>query len=233
LSDSITASSFLGSDTTKPAVRQVFGISGSGKTTWMSELIRRSSKSSAFSPMFRIVVFDVKHEGYAEVGKVVTDWKGFQKSIKKNRVTVIHPPDLLDARLFLDEVVDYLFTLSERISGFGASLILEESSTFINSNPNGVPPSLKRMATQGRSKSLSLILLNQRALSSKWVDTQTQSMVIFRLPIPDWELVNRRWGFDGIAIDSRLKELKFSYAVFDLESLEIGYYQPVDIQPTP
>jgi len=231
--EGITASGFLGSDTTSPAVRQVFGISGSGKTTWMAELVRISLTSPAFSPLFRIVVFDVKNEGYGSLAEPVSDWRGFERSIKRNRLTVIHPPDLESAQGFLDDVIAHLFNLSKRLDDFGATLILEESSTFIRSTPNGVPPSLKRMATQGRSMSLSLVLLNQRALSSKWVDTQTNSMVIFRLPIPDLDLVNRRWGFDMMTVDERLRKERFSYAHFDLESLSINYYQPLQIQPTP
>ena len=148
-------------------------------------------------------------------------------------MTVVLPPRLETALLFLDAIIDYLFEVSRRVQDFGASLIIEESSTFIRSTPNGVPMSIKRVATQGRSFGLSLILLNQRALNSKWTDTQTTSMVVFRLPTPDLLLVNRRWGFEMQVIDARLRTEKFSFAHFDLETLDIHYYHPVDIQPTP
>lgn len=225
---SLTPSEFLGSNHSKPAVRQVYGISGSGKTTWLNEMIGRGSTSSELDPKFRVVVFDVKHDGYEGVGEVVYDWRGYSKSMNKNRVTVVHP-DIDDAQDFLDDIIDDLFSKSERIDGFGATLVIEESSTYIRSTPNGVPRSIKRMATQGRSRGLSLVLVNQRALSSKWVDTQTSIIVAFILPQPDLRLVEDRWGFPAYDINDRLREEKFSFAVYDLESLGIDFYKPLQI----
>lgn len=229
----LNPSTFLGSDTTSPAVRQVCGISGSGKTTWMGSLISSTVNSPNLPEYFRVIIFDIKHEGYSQYGEVVTTFEELSKSIRKNRVTVIHPPDIKESKFFLNQVIQLMFDLKEKIEDFSATLILEESSTYIKSTPHGVPSSIKRLATQGRSKELSLILLNQRTLNSKWTDTQTSTVVFFRLPMPDLLLTQQRWGISAEEVNQRLSEIKFSYAVYDLESLEIGYYQPIDIQLTP
>ena len=86
---------------------------------------------------------------------------------------------------------------------------------------------MKRFATQGRSLGLSLLLVNQRALNNKWVDTQSQGITIFRLAIPDSELLKKRWGLSHDEIDAKLSEKKFSFAHYDLESLSLSYYDPI------
>jgi len=74
-----------------------------------------------------------------------------------------------------------------------------------------------------------MLIVNQRALSNKWVDSQAQGMTIFRLPLPDAEMLKKRWGLDFEEIDAELKQMKFSFAYYDLESLELSYYNPIEI----
>jgi len=222
-------SEFLGSDTTRPAVRQAYGGSGTGKTELMKELVRRAEKSPDFDDFFRLIIVDIKHEGYTSFAKPVTDFMGFVKSLDENRITVVHPT-IHDASELLDEIIEYLFDTSERIKGFGATLIVEESSTYIT--PHSVPDSLKRMATQGRSRKLSLILLNQRALNNLWVESQTTAIVLFRLARPDSHLLKKRWGIDPEALDDKLSEKKFSFAHYDLESLQLTFYEPITLTKT-
>ena len=74
-----------------------------------------------------------------------------------------------------------------------------------------------------------MLIVNQRALSNKWVDSQAQGMTIFRLPLPDAEMLKKRWGLDFQEIDAHLKETKFSFAYYDLESLDLDYYRPITI----
>ena len=222
---------FLGADTTKPAVRQGYGVSGTGKTELMKELIRRGEKSPEFDEYFRIIIFDVKHDGYQsllpEKSEPITDFMGYEKSLNENRVTLIHP-EISEAQDFLDEIIDHLFRTSERIEGFSATLIVEESSTYITAHK--VPDSLKRFATQGRSMGLSLILLNQRAMNNRWVDSQTASMFLFRLARPDATLLKTRWGINPDELESRLSEKRFSFAHFDLESLKLEFYEPIKLR---
>ena len=141
---------------------------------------------------------------------------------------MIHP-DIQNAKIELDRIISYLFDMSELNPDFSASFILEESSTFIGSSVGSIPASVKRFATQGRSKGLSMLIVNQRALSNKWVDSQAQGMTIFRLPLPDAEMLKKRWGLDFEEIDTELKQIKFSFAYYDLESLELSYYNPIEI----
>jgi hypothetical protein len=42
-------------------------------------------------------------------------------------------------------------------------------------------------------------------------------------------MLNDRWGIDAHAVDERLKQVKFSFAHFDLETTDLNYYQPIDV----
>ena len=222
---------FLGADKTKPAVRQGVGVSGTGKTELMKELIRRAEKSPKMDEYSRLIIFDIKHDGYEslipEKSEPITDFMGYEKSLTENRLTLIHP-EISEAQDFLDEIIDHLFRTSERIEGFSGTLILEESSTYITGHK--VPDSLKRFATQGRSMGLSLILLNQRCIGNRWVDTQTASMFVFRLARPDADLLRTRWGICPDKLESKLSEKRFSFAHFDLESLKLDFYEPIKLK---
>lgn len=230
----LTHEELFGSNKTKPCVRGVFGVSGSGKTIFLNEMLKKASRSKSYGPMWRAVVFDVKHEGYEnllpEKIKPCRTMDDVVRSMKKSRITVVHP-QIESAEPFLDEVISYIFELSQRVEDFSATLVLEESSTFIGANAGSIPPAIKRMATQGRSLGLSLILANQRALSNKWTDTQSTSLTLFRLARPDSEMLKKRWGLDADAIEGRLSEKQFSFAHYDLEKLTLDYYSPVEMTP--
>jgi hypothetical protein len=224
-------SDLLGSNREKPCVSQVFGISGTGKTVFLCEAIRSAARSTDFSPSHRFVVFDVKHEGYTTLAPPKANLTDALKTIDRDKVIVIHP-DMMSARNQLDDLIDWMFDAARYDSKFSATLILEESSTFIGSSVGSIPPSIQRFATQGRSLGLSLLLVNQRALSNKWTDTQSSGITLFRLARPDAKMLQDRWGVDAYAVDARLKELKFSFAHYDLETMEIEYYHPIEI-PNP
>lgn len=223
----MTPSELFGSNKTSPCVRQVYGISGSGKTYFLNQMIRQGIKSKDFDPMWRFIIFDVKHEGYADLVKSpATSTEEAIKNLKDERVAVIHPP-IEYSQQELDDLIYWLFETAQRVENFGATLILEESSTFIRSSVGGIPASIKRMATQGRSLGLSMVLANQRSLSNKWTDTQSSSITMFRLAVPDGEMMKKRWGLKHDEIDQRLAEKKFSFAHYDLESLDLSYYAPL------
>ena len=223
----------LGANKETPCVRQIYGVSGSGKTYFLSRMIRAAAKDKAFPPMWRFIIFDVKHEGYSGlVEKPFSNTADAVKSLKDNRVAVIHPP-IEYSQQELDALINWMFETSMRVEDFGATLILEESSTFIRSTVGGIPSSIKRLATQGRSLGLSMILANQRALSNKWTDTQSSSITMFRLAVPDGEMMKKRWGLDNTAIDLKLSERQFSFAHYDLIDLSLSYFSPLDApQPT-
>ena len=223
--------SFFGSDTTKPCTRMVFGISGSGKSVFLKEMLKQASRSTSYDKMKRFIVFDVKHEsGYAELlpkkQKPCTCMDSFTKQIEKSRIVVVHPP-LRSADEFLSNVIEFMFHTAQRVNDFAATLVLEESSTFVTSH--NIPTNVKRLATQGRSLRLSLIAVNQRALQNKWLDSQSQSITMWRLARPDSELLKRRWGLCPDSTEAKLAEKKFSFAHFDLETLNLDYYEPIEM----
>ena len=65
--------SLFGSDRTKPACRQIYGISGTGKTVFLCESIRKAARSRAFSGKHRFIIFDVKADGYQTLAPPVFD----------------------------------------------------------------------------------------------------------------------------------------------------------------
>lgn len=228
---SLTPAILFGSSKTAPAVSNVFGVSGTGKTYFLAEMLK-AARVKDFGSLHRFIVFDVKHEGYSHLvegkGKpgVCHTFDAFARSMKDNKITVVHP-EMEDAHDMLDDIVAHLFQTSQRVDEFSATMILEECSTFIGSNVGSIPTSLKRFATQGRSLNLSLLLANQRSLNNKWTETQSQRIIFFRTAIPDHELLKKKWGCDGHAMDEKLSKVKFSFAEFDLESLEMRFYAPL------
>lgn len=224
----MSPSSLLGSNDQKPCVQQVFGISGTGKTVFLCEAIRKAARSPDFGPRHRFIIFDVKNEGYTTLAPARSSTAEALKRIDKEKVLLIHP-EMVDARNDLDALIDYLFETSKYDSDFSATLILEESSTFIGSTVGSIPASIQRFATQGRSLGLSLLLVNQRALSNKWTDTQSSAITCFRLARPDAKMLLDRWGIDAHKMDAQLATTKFSFAHFDLETLSLSYYDPIEI----
>lgn len=218
----------FGSDRTKPAVRQVYGVSGNGKSVFLCEALRNACRSTKFGPKHRFVVFDVKHEGYTTLAPPVPNVATAIQEMDKQKISVIHP-SIEESFDELDDVIAWMFDMSDYDPEFSATLILEESSTFIGSSVGAIPPSIKRFATQGRSKGLTLILVNQRALSNKWADTQTSSITCFRQAIPDRKLLKDRWGICGDTMDEKLKKEKFSFAHLDLETLELKHFGAIKI----
>lgn len=224
----LTPATLLGADNEKPCVSQVFGISGTGKTVFLCETVRNAARSKDFGPAHRFFIFDVKHEGYTSLAPPKSTVSEALKNIDKEKVVVIHP-EMENALSDLNSLIGFLFDSAKQNPDFSATLILEESSTFIGSSVGSIPPSLKRFATQGRSLGLSLLLVNQRALSNKWTDTQSSSITCFRLARPDAKMLNDRWGLNAEEMDERLAEQKFSFAHFDLESLSLSYYDPITV----
>lgn len=227
----LTPATLFGSNRTAPAVTQVYGISGTGKSYFLAEMLK-ATRVKDMGPHWRAVVFDIKWDGYQHLveGKkkpgVCHTFDQFLRSFKNNKITVVHP-EMEDAHDFLDDVIAHLFDTAKRVDDFSATLILEECSTFIGSHASAIPNSIKRFATQGRSLGLSILLANQRTLTNKWTDTQSQRIIYFRSAIPDFQMLSKKWGIDGQALDQKLSTKKFSFAEFDLESLELKFYDPL------
>ena len=234
----LSVDNLFGSDKTQPCVRQIYGVSGSGKSYMLNRALKAASKSKGFGKFHRFIVFDIKMDGYGcllnEKKKQypVSDIEGIIKSIKDNRITLIYP-SIEDADILLEETIKHIFDLAQNLEGFSASFLLEESSTFIGSHPYSIPLQIKRFATQGRSLGLSLLLVNQRALNNMWTDSQSQGLTLFRLAIPDALLLKKRWGLNHEEIDSKLSSKKFSFAHYDLESLKLSFYDPIKDPKTP
>ena len=230
----LDAATLFGSDRAKPAVRQVYGVSGTGKTVFLRESLRAAARSADFGPKHRFIVFDIKHEGYETLAPVSRTVNEALRALNKERVAVIHP-SIETADDELDDLIGWMFDMADHDPEFSGTLIIEESSTFIGSSLGAIPASVKRFATQGRSLGLSLLLVNQRALSNKWTDTQSSSITCFRLAYPDRDLLRKRWGINADTMDDTLKGKKFSFAHLDLESLDLTYFSPITIpkNPTP
>ena len=172
-------------------------------------------------------MIDVKAEDYGSIAEPIGDLEEAMRSVNENRATVYYP-GVHTASQDVEVMIDYLFHLADNQKDFQATLILEESSTYITAHT--VPDQIKRMAVQGRSKGLSLILANQRMMNNKWLDTQTAHLLAFQCPIPDRKMIRDRWGLDGDALSDRLAQKPFSFAHFDFNNLQLQYYEPVDLQ---
>lgn len=228
----------FGSKETSPCVRQVYGVSGSGKTYMLNRALKAASKSKNFKRYHRFLIYDIKHEGYENLLNEkkkeypVSDIEGVIKSLQKNRITLVYP-SIEDADELLEDSIKHVFDLAQNIDDFSCTFLLEESSSFIGAHPFSIPTQVKRFATQGRSLGLSLLLVNQRALNNLWVETQSQGITLFRLSYADSLMLKRRWGLNHDEIDSMLRNKKFSFCHYDLESLKLSFYEPITDHKTP
>ena len=210
----------MGPDDKTPAGRLVVGTSGSGKSFYIDHMLREYARTAP--EKWRGIVIDPKHE--YDTGPVFVDPVKALKKLDKERIIVLYPP-VEQTEAYMDFFVEALFDLSERDDDFSATLVIEEMSMLVT--PQMMPMSMKRIFTQGRSRRLAVVGASQRFITNRVSDTQSKLAIIFRLTIPDHDVIQKRWGLDADGLAARLATQRFSFAGFDLEDQSLGFYNPV------
>ncbi len=209
------------------------GFSGSGKTTMVISTLQQAVKSKSFGEFHRFVIIDPKRQtgDYDLLADPISDLGKIQKSILKERVTVIWP-DLEYLEGDVSAIVDYLFAIADKEPKTSFTVILDEASIMIT--PTKIPLSLKRLSVQGRAKRIKPIFISQRPIVNRWTDANLSNLVLFNTLPVDFDTLSKRWGVDFVKNGESLREVPYSYIWFDMEKANFTKMKPVDLpKPKP
>ena len=148
------------------------------------------------------------------------------ESINKNRTTVIWP-DYSNTQEIIDVVIDILFQYSEIFPIFSATLIIDEAGEVISHQK--IPPSIGKLAVQGRSKLLKLVVLNQRPLLNRKLDAQLEHIILFSQVGIDSDNLQKRWGLSLEEIMLDLDRIQYSFYYFNTMKNTRNLYGPLTI----
>ena len=211
----------------------IAGLSGSGKTTMAISTLQQAVKSSSFGEFHRFVIIDPKCQfgDYDLLADPIRDMKKIEKSILKERVTVIWP-DLEFLEADVGYIVDYLFHIADSDPRTSFTVVLDEASILIT--PTKIPLSLKRLSVQGRAKRIKPIFLSQRPIVNRWTDANLSNLLLFNTLPVDFDTLSKRWGVDFVQNGSQLREVDYSFMWFDMEKATFKMMLPVELpKPRP
>ncbi len=209
------------------------GTSGSGKTTAVISTLRQAILSPKFGEYHRFIIVDpkVQQGDYDLLVDPIFDLSEVMKSMDKNRVTLYWPYyeefDTKSMEQDISVIVDEMFRLADSEPKATFTFILDESSIVIT--PTRVPPSLKRLAVQGRAKGIIPSFVSQRPLTNRWLDANLSNVLLFRMLPVDSDNLTKRWGVDFETADSAIREMPFSFLRFSLEDISISKIKPVEL----
>lgn len=205
------------------------GLSGSGKTTALVTSLQFAIKDRRFNEKHRFVIVDPKTQvgDYTVLANPITDVGKMQDSIRKERVSLFWP-SMDDLEGEVSDIIDFLFQLSDQEPKASFTFVLDEAATLITGAR--IPPSLKRLSVQGRSKRIMPIFVSQRPLLSRWTDANLSNMFLFKILPVDSDNLNKRWGLNFEETNAVIMEKPYSFMWFDLEN---GSLKPMNPLPLP
>lgn len=209
------------------------GLSGSGKTTMCISTLQQAVKSKSFGEFHRFIIIDPKcqYGDYDLLADPLRDMKKIEKSILKERVTVVWP-DLEWLEDDVSHIVDFLFHVADTEPKTTFTVILDEASILIT--PTKIPLSLKRLSVQGRAKRIKPIFLSQRPIVNRWTDANLSNLILFNTLPVDFDTLSKRWGVDFVKNGESLREVPYSYIWFNMEKATFQKMNPVDLpKPRP
>tara|TARA_R100000900_G_scaffold1326_1_gene2822 strand:- start:2158 stop:2880 length:723 start_codon:yes stop_codon:yes gene_type:complete len=210
----------------------VAGLSGSGKTTMVLSTLQKAIKSPSMGEFHRFVIIDPKRQNgdYDILGEPIRDIEKMFKSIRKNRVSVFWP-DLESFEYDVENIVEYMFALSDSDNRISFTFILDEASIMIT--PSKIPLSLKKLSLQGRAKRIKPVFISQRPIINRWTDANLSNLYLFNTLPVDYDTLSKRWGVDFVQNGEGLKEVDYSFMWFNMEKGNFQMMNPVELPKPP
>jgi len=190
----------------------VAGLSGSGKTTMILSTLQKAIKSPSMGEFHRFVIIDPKRQtgDYDILSEPVNDLDKMFKSIRKNRVSLFWP-NLESFEYDVENIVEYMFALSDSDERISFTFVLDEASILIT--PSKIPLSLKKLSLQGRAKRIKPVFISQRPIINRWTDANLSNMYLFN--------------------GTGLREVDYSFMWFNMEKASFRMMNPVELPKPP
>lgn len=210
----------------------VAGLSGSGKTTMILSTLQKAVKSPTMGEFHRFVIIDPKRQtgDYSILSEPISDINKMFKSIRKNRVSVFWP-SLETFELDVEDIVEYMFALSDSDDRISFTFVLDEASIMIT--PTKIPLSLKKLSLQGRAKRIKPVFISQRPIINRWTDANLSNLFLFNTLPVDYDTLSKRWGVDFVQNGSGLREVNYSFMWFNMEKATFKMMNPVELPKIP
>ena len=208
---------------------QIVGRPGSGKSYFLKHTITEFLKRNK-DPNYRMIYVCPKHE------MLLSDKKEHQpigvdkleKHLRKNRFACVYPDiDYIDAEA--DYIIDLTFAIEKSNPDFSATIIIDDSQTFIESRKS-TTTSFRRLALTGRSRGIRYVAVAHSIIYQKDLEGSTSYIIMFNLPFKQhWSDSIKRYGFDPQPYVEQLGSTPYSYVWFDVTTTKATLHQPLDL----
>jgi hypothetical protein len=216
-------------DGTSTLHKIVVGQSGSGKSYYLEATSKAFLKRNR-NPNFRMLYFSPKNEGYLDLlgkkQKPVSTIDGMLKSMNEEYLTVFYPPaEGLES--LMDEVIDSLFSLRDSNDDLKITVIIDDAQVFLSSR-KPASDSQRRLALLGRSRSINAIYVSHAVIMNKALEAQIEMLTFFTMPNPiHYKDSILRYGFDPEPYSQKLKDVEFSFVIFDIKTGTATLMSPI------
>ena len=208
---------------------QIVGRPGSGKSFYLKHTILEFMKRNK-DPNYRLIFICPKQEMYFSDEKEhrpisVTQ---FERHIRRNRLSLIYPDtDALDRQV--EKIIDHVFAIERENEGFSATIIIDDSQTFIESKKS-ISPAFRRLALTGRSRGIRYVAVAHSIIYQKDLEGSTSYIIMFNLPFKQhWNDSIKRYGFDPEPYVEQLATTPYSHVWFDVTTTKVSLYPPLEI----
>lgn len=210
----------------------IAGLSGSGKTTMVLTTLQKAIKSPSMGEFHRFVIIDPKRQtgDYDILAEPQNDLEKMFKSIRKNRVSLFWP-NLESFEFDVENIVEYIFALSDSDKRISFTFVLDEASILIS--PTKIPLSLKKLSLQGRAKRIKPVFISQRPIINRWTDANLSNLFLFNTLPVDYDTLSKRWGVDFVQNGAGLREVDYSFMWFNMEKGDFRMMHPVELPKIP
>lgn len=210
----------------------IWGQAGSGKTVFLEETLKQFMIQNK-DPSLRIVYISPKNEGFEWTNQIHFTIENVFKGLEKNRVVAYYPQmDYLEESV--DEIINGTFDLQSGNENSKFVIIIDDAQVFLSSRKSA-SSAHKRLALTGRSRNIKGIYVAHNIVFARELESQVDVLVGFNNPSPiHYRSAIERFDFNPEPFADKIKEKKYSFVWFDIQSGSPKLMNPIEINtPNP
>ena len=206
----------------------IWGQAGSGKTVFIEQTIKEFLVANK-DPMLRIIYISPKNEGFEWTKNIQYRLDDVFKGLKKIRVVAYYPQiDYLEESV--DELINMTFDLQMSNPDSKFTIIIDDSQIFLSSRKSA-SPAHKRLALTGRSRNIKGVYVAHNIVFARELESQVDVLVGFNNPNPiHYRSAIERFDFDPEPFADKIREKKYSFVWFDIQSGTPKLMNPIEIK---